>query len=365
MNGSETAAARRREKLGVLVVNFGEPADPTPASVEAFLERIFLQNAGLEPDEAALTRARQLARDRAPSLVEEYATMGGSPLDPQARAQATALEDVLRARGHDVRTYPAFQFVPPLVREGVAAARADGVETLVVVPVYPLCGKSTTEAAIADVHAALRERAWAPELLSVSGWHHHPDYVALRADHVRDFMSARGLDARDRDTLLYFSVHGTPIKYLDEGSRYDRYVEEHCRDVAARVGAPRYAVGFQNHTNRRVRWTQPDNEDRIREATERKLVVVPISFMHEQSETLVELDHGVRAFAESLGKEFHRVPVPHDAPRFHAVLADLVEGLLAGASAPLFARCRCVAAACTWCTNGMRDLPPSPYATAS
>jgi ferrochelatase len=145
------------KKTGVLVINFGEPAEPTRENVEAFLERIFLQNAGLEPDEAALARARQLARDRAPSLVEEYASMGGSPLDAQARAQASALDALLRARGHDVRTYAAFQFVPPLVRESVAAARADGVETLVAMPVYPLCGKSTTEAAILDVHAALAD----------------------------------------------------------------------------------------------------------------------------------------------------------------------------------------------------------------
>jgi ferrochelatase len=251
------------------------------------------------------------------------------------------------------------------VRESVAAARADGVETLVVVPVYPLCGKSTTEAAILDVHAALADLSWAPQVLAVSGWHHHPEYIALRAGHVRAFMDTHRLDPSDSDTLLYFSVHGTPIKYLEEGSRYDRYVEEHCRDVAARIGVDRYAVGFQNHTNRRVRWTQPDNEDRIRGAPERRLVVVPISFMHEQSETLAELDHGVRSFAESLGKEFHRVPVPHDSPRFHGVLANLVEGLLAGARAPLFARCRCVGAVGTWCTNGMRDLPPSPYAPAA
>jgi ferrochelatase len=348
-------------RIGVLVVNFGEPDDPTPESVEAFLERIFLQNAGLEPNEAALARARQLARDRAPSLVREYAAMGGSPLKAQAEAQAAALEAELRARGRDARTYAAFQFVPPLVRDVVARARAEGVETLVALPIYPLCGKSTTEAAIADVHGALDELGWDPEVRCVAGWHHHPDYVALRADHVRAFLAARNLDPRDPDTLLYFSAHGTPIKYIEEGNRYDRYVEEHCRAVAARVGTDRYAVGFQNHTNRRVRWTQPDNEERIREARERRLVVVPISFMHEQSETLVELDHGVRSFAESLGKELHRVPVPHDAPVFAGVLADLVERVLDGARLPPLARCRCVNVPGTWCTNAMRELPPSPY----
>lgn len=355
----------QRPRIGVLVLNFGEPEDPTVDKVEAFLERIFLQNAGLEPDEVALARARQLARERAPSLLEEYAAMGGSPLKAQAEAQAAALATELRARGHEADTYVAFQFVSPLVREVVERARDDRVDVLVALPVYPLCGKSTTEAALADVHAALAELGWSPDLRCVAGWHHHPDYVALRADHVRAFLAGRELDPSDPDTLLYFSVHGTPIKYLEEGNRYDRYVEEHCRAVAARVGAARYAVGFQNHANRRVRWTQPDNENRIREAPERRLAVVPISFMHEQSETLVELDRAVRSFAESLGKEFHRVPVPHDAPRFAGVLADLVERVLEGACPPLLARCRCVGLPATWCTNGMRDLPPSPYAPAT
>jgi protoporphyrin/coproporphyrin ferrochelatase len=354
-----------KKKIGVLVINFGEPEQPTLERVQPFLERIFLQNAGLEPDESAVARARQLARDRAPGLIEEYEAIGGSPLKEQADAQAVALGEELRARGHDARTYSAFQFVPPLVRDAVEQARADGVDVLVALPVYPLCGKSTTEAAVVDVRAALDELEWAADFRALSGWHYHPGYVELRTEHIREFARARALDLTDPDTLLYFSVHGTPIKYLEEGSRYDRYVEEHCRDIAERLGTARYGVGFQNHTNRRVLWTQPDNEDRIREAPEKRLVVVPISFMHEQSETLAELDHGVRSFAEELGKEFHRVPVPHDAPGFRSVLADLVEDVLDGPREGGLSRCRCVSGGRTWCTNGARELPPSPYAAVT
>lgn len=350
--------------VGVVVINFGEPAEPTLEQVRPFLERIFLQNAGLEPGESALARARQLAEERAPSLIDEYRAIGGSPLKAQADAQAAALEAELRARGHTVRTFSAFQFVEPLVRDGLAQARAAGVDTLVALPVYPLCGKSTTEAAIDDVRAALEETGWAPEVVMLSGWHHHPDYVALRADHIRGYVDTHGLDLRDPETLLYFSVHGTPIKYLEEGSRYDRYVDEQCREIAQRLGTDRYAVGFQNHTNRRVRWTQPDNEDRIRDVAEHRLVVVPISFMHEQSETLVELDDAVRGFAEELGKSFHRVPVPHDSPRFHGVLADLVEEALTDPPGARLSPCRCVRGRDVWCTNGARDLPPSPFAPA-
>jgi ferrochelatase len=187
--------------------------------------------------------------------------------------------------------------------------------------------------------------------------------VKLWTDHIRTFAAHRGLDFTHPDSLLYFSVHGTPVKYIHDGNRYDRYAFEHCAEIAAALDADRYAVGFQNHTNRRIVWTQPDNEVRIREAAERRLIVVPISFLREQSETLAELDHELRDFADGLGKEFHRVPVPHGDPALPVLMADLAceaasENPGAGR---VLSRCRCRAGDGTWCTNGARELPASPY----
>lgn len=353
------------EKIGILFINFGEPDEPTPEKVEPFLERIFLQNGGLEghTTEEARERARTLAKRRAPGLIREYESIGGSPLNAQAQAQADGLARVLEERGWDARVYSAFQFTEPTIPRKVAEAREDGMETLVALPVYPICGQSTTVEAIRAVKRSMDDHGWDRSLVALSGWHHHPDYRALRAGHIADFVAERGLDLNDDDTVLYFSVHGTPVKYLDEGNRYDRYVEESCADLAERLGTDRYAVGFQNHTNRGIPWTQPDNEDLIQGLDETKLVVVPLSFMHEQSETLAELDHELRAFTEEQGKAFHRVPVPHDHEAFPELLADLVAEALqaAGGEGTELATCRCSDVAGTWCTNGARELPPSPY----
>lgn len=352
--------------LGVLVVNFGEPDEPTAERVVPYLERIFLQNVDLERHtaDAAVRRARELAAARAPGLIEDYRAIGGSPLNAQADRQAVALEEELRRRGRRATTYSVFQFVKPLIEEGVARARGDGIDRLVVLPVYPLCGQSTTVAALRRTRDALDALGWGPELKGLSGWHHDDAYAELRADGIRDFVRGRGLDLSDPDTVLHFSVHGTPVKYLDEGNRYDRYVEEHTREIARRLDVgDRYSVGFQNHSNRGILWTQPDNEARISALLERRLVIVPIAFMHEQSETLAELDVDLREHVEAQGKEYHRVPVPHDDPRFVRYLADLVTRV-AGADPSadaVLAPCRCATLPGIWCTNGARELPPSPY----
>lgn len=320
-------------KIGVILLNFGEPEQATPEEVIPFLERIFTVNMRLEPHlspEAAKARIRVLAEERAPGLIEEYEAIGGSPLNRQAAAQAEALEAELIRRGHDVRGYVAHQFADPLIADVVARAKADGVERLVGFPVYPLCGPSTTVAALRDLRRAVEAMGWDVPLDEIGCWHRHPLYIELRADGVRETARAAGLDLADPRVAVVFSVHGTPMKYIEEGSPYVEHAEKACASIAEALGVATYHIGYQNHTNRPVAWTQPDVEKVIEEIDADHVVVVPIAFMHEQSETLAELDHELREEAEARGLGFHRVAVPHDDPRLAALLADLVEPLITG-----------------------------------
>src|SRR5690606_5974021 len=141
------AAGGHGVKVAVLVVNFGEPESARLEEVTPFLERIFEANAPLEggriePSRGA--RSRELAAARAPALVETYRAIGGSPLNAQSREQAAALEEELRRRGADAVCHAVFQFTPPSVEDGVRAALAGAPDALVALPVYPLCGASTT-----------------------------------------------------------------------------------------------------------------------------------------------------------------------------------------------------------------------------
>jgi ferrochelatase len=345
-------------KTGVLLLNFGEPENPVPEEVIPFLERIFSLNAplmgGQATPEQVQARSRKLAEDRAPGLIAEYQVIGGSPLHQQAREQAEGLEAELRRRGHDAVVLLGMQFTEPSIAQAVDQIRAAGVEQLVAVPVYPLCGPSTTVAALTTLDQQITQQNWEVPVRQVTGWHRHPAYIQLRADAIREVLRENGLTLGGR-TKLVFSAHGTPIKYLEEGSRYDIYVRDFCARVAEEVGATEYTIGYQNHTNRPgVQWTQPDVDRVIAEIDADNVVVDPVSFMHEQSETLAELDHELREEAEGRGLGFYRVGIPHAVPEFMRVLADLVEGSLQGgreiAGVP-FRQCLCKPTAGTCCLN--------------
>ena len=344
---------------GIAVLNFGEPAAADREVVVDYLERIFLANMDIEGDtteEAARERARSLAERRAPGLMEEYGEIGGSPLNAHADRQADLVEAELRERGYDVETYIGYQFMEPFIGDAAEQAHEDGVDRLIGLPVYPLCGPSTTVQALEKLADAVDDLDWDVPYTEITGYHTHSAYARLRADNIRKTLDREGITL-DEDTRLVFSAHGTPTYYLDEGSRYVQYVEEHCEMVSGMLGYPDYELGYQNHANRDVEWTQPDVEELIEEIDAEHVVVDPTSFMHEQSETLSELDVELREEAEEEGLGFTRVPVPYDDERFVGLLADLTEPFIADFDPDLYGlqQCKCRPEPNAMCLNARRN----------
>ncbi|WP_339106078.1 ferrochelatase [Haloterrigena salinisoli] len=344
---------------GIAVLNFGEPSEPARDAVVDYLERIFLANMEIEGDttpDAARERAHELAERRVPALIEEYEAIGGSPLNAHAEKQARLLESELANRGYDVTTYNGFQFTEPFVEDAAAAAFDDGVSQLIGLPLYPLCGPSTTVQALEDLSAAVDDQGWDPDYHEITGWHTHSAYLRVRADAIRDALERYGLELGS-DTRLVFSAHGTPKYYLEEGSRYAQYVEEYTEIIGRMLGSPGYELGYQNHENRDVEWTEPDVESVVEDLDAERIVVDPVSFMHEQSETLSELDIELREEAEAQGTEFFRVPVPYDDSRFIELLADLVEPFVADFDPEYygFQSCTCRDSPTAMCLNARRN----------
>jgi ferrochelatase len=313
---------------GVLLINFGEPETTSLDEVVPFLERIFAANSRLEPGsspESERSRSHMLAQQRAPDLARSYARIGGSPLNEQALEQARMLSAELTSRGVEIPVEVGMQFTEPTIEDAITRLRRHNPNKLAVLPVYPLCGPSTTVAALISVTTITESLGWEPEILEITGWHRHPGYHSLRSRTIRHAAQAANLDLNAESNRLVFSAHGTPMRYIREGSRYVEYVEEWCAAQGQSLGVHNWNLGYQNHSSRRVRWTQPSIEEALQSLDGVKNVLIdPVSFMHEQSETLMELDIDLRDEAAALGIRLHRVPVPHDDGAFSSILADLV-----------------------------------------
>ena len=316
-------------RVGVLLLNLGGPEQIE--DVRPFLFNLFADPEIIRLPFPWLQRplAWLLSSSRAKRSQANYQQIGGgSPLRRITEEQAAALKQVLADRGTEANIYIGMRYWYPFTEEAVAQIKRDGIERLVVLPLYPHFSISTSGSSF-----RLLQQLWVedPSLQRivytvVPSWYDRPGYNAAMADLI-----AQELDQLDQpdQAHIFFSAHGVPVSYVEEaGDPYQREIE-HCTElIMAALNRPNpHTLAYQSRVGP-VEWLQPYTEDAIEALAHegvKDLVVVPISFVSEHIETLQEIDIEYREIATESGIQgFHRVPALNTHPRFIADLADLV-----------------------------------------
>jgi ferrochelatase len=246
---------------------------------------------------------------------------GGSPLVSLTYEQRAQLKDALRDAG-DFRVYAAMRYGQPSARDVVGRMLADGVERAVALPLYPHYCRATSGSSLHDLHRCLQEVEACIPVTELRSWPQHPGYIAALADLV-----ARSL-ARvpGQKVHLLFSAHGVPQSFIDAGDPYLKEIESTASALRRIFPDVPSSLAFQSRTGR-GRWLGPQaaaETARLGRTGVEALVVVPLSFVSDNSETLYDLDISLRAAAAQAGiKAFLRVPALNDSPAFIAALRDM------------------------------------------
>jgi ferrochelatase len=306
----------------VVLMNLGGPDSPT--AVRPFLYNLFSDPAiiGL-PAPLRLPLAWLIARRRCAVASEIYAHLGGaSPLLANTEAQARALEAAL---GAGYRCFIAMRYWHPLTAAAVAAVKAWQPDDIVLLPLYPQFSTTTTGSSLtAWRHEAARQGLDCPTRI-VSNYPTEPGFIAALTGAI-DLALAAGSQAMSVRLLL--SAHGLPLKIVRRGDPYPQQVEATAAAVVAALAHPLadWRVCYQSRVGP-LAWLGPSVDEEVRRAGRdgAGLVIAPISFVSEHSETLVELDRDYRRVAEASSVPgYWRASTVGTDPRFIAGLARLV-----------------------------------------
>lgn len=314
---------------GVLVVNLGSPAAPTPEALREYL-REFLSDRRVVTLSPLLwqplLRLVILPR-RAPASAELYRrvwTPDGSPLVAIGRRQVAALAARL-GPGHPVRL--AMRYGQPSLHQGLRELLAAGCRRIVLLPLFPQYAEATTGSVRAAARAELRRLDPAAELLDVPPWHEDRDYIAAVADRLRE--AASGGAPRHH----VFSFHGLPQKVVDRGDPYAGHCTATARALAAELGlaADQWTQVYQSRFGPAA-WLQPYADRAVPALAARhpRLVVACPGFVADCLETLDEIGHLLaQAFRAAGGEDFVLAPCANDHPRLIEALAGLAQRALA------------------------------------
>jgi ferrochelatase len=310
-------------RIAVVLMNLGGP-DALDA-VAPFLFNLFSDPAIIRlPAFLRLPLAGVISGRRARVAREIYRRLGGgSPLLANTRAQAQALEAAL---GADHRCFVAMRYWHPTSVETAREVAEWAPDEIVCLPLYPQFSTTTTASSLAAWRTAASRTGIDQPVRVVCCYPSNKGFVEGIAGRIRPALDFVG--GGDNPPRLLLTAHGLPQKIVHAGDPYRDQVEATAEAVIAALDRPgiNWQVCYQSRVGP-LRWIGPATDDEIRRAGRDgvPLVIAPISFVSEHSETLVELDIDYRRLAEASGvPAYHRVPTVGIEPGFIHSLASLV-----------------------------------------
>jgi ferrochelatase len=317
-------------RVAIVLFNLGGPDQAS--SVRPFLVNLFTDPAILRvPGFIRPWLGKLIAWRRTAPALENYMVLGGkSPLLELTLEQAAALKAALADDpGVECETFVAMRYWHPMSEETARAVQQWGPDEVLLLPLYPQFSTTTTGSSMIAWDEAARAIGLDVPTTTLCCFHSHPGFSEATARLVREsYAKARAELPPEVPLRVLFSAHGLPESIVKSGDPYQWQVEQTVKGVLDALDMPELdaLTCYQSRVTPQ-KWIGPSTEDEIERAAHEKVAILlcPIAFVSEHSETLVELDVEYREEADKLGiPGYFRVPAQNSDRGFIAALADLV-----------------------------------------
>ena len=321
------------EKVGVLLLNLGGPE--RIKDVGPFLYNLFSDPEIIRLPIPAFQKplAWLISTLRSTKSQEAYLSIGGgSPIRRITEQQARELQSKLRENGLNATTYIAMRYWHPFTESAIADMKADGIDQVVVLPLYPHFSISTSGSSFRELKKLRDSDSDFKKIpiRCIRSWFDQSGYLKSMVELISEQIS---LCQNPSNAHVFFTAHGVPKSYVEEaGDPYKDQIEA-CSllivdELEKYLGHSNpYTLSYQSRVGPEE-WLKPYTEDVLEELGKSEiddLIVVPISFVGEHIETLQEIDIEYKEIAEKAGiKNFRRVKALNTHPTFINGLNDLV-----------------------------------------
>lgn len=309
-------------KTAVVLFNLGGP--DSLEAVQPFLFNLFNDKAIIRlPQPFRYLLAKFISKTRTKKAVAIYRHMGGkSPLLENTLAQAKALEESLKSEKADYKVFVAMRYWYPFTAAAATLVKEYNPDEIVLLPLYPHYSTTTTQSSLREWYRVAKDINVPTQ--EVESYPLDELYINAHVEMLKPIYQEATAYGSPR---ILFSAHSLPQKVIDAGDPYQEQTIQTAKAIIKTFGTDiDYQVCYQSRVGR-LKWLEPTTEAEIKRAAIDKVpvVVVPISFVSEHSETLVELDIDYKNMAVSMGVSFYgRVPTLSCHPLFIETLKKKV-----------------------------------------
>lgn len=302
------------DKIGVLLLNMGGPDSLN--AVKPFLYNLFsdpyIANFGFIQKPMAWF----ISTLRAKKVKKAYEKINGkSPLKEITIAQAIALE---KALGNNFKVLVGMRYWHPFIEESLNEFKKLDIKKIVAISLYPQFCTATTSSVIEKFKECAKGYF---EFKIISSWCDYYLFIDAWIEQINQSFEKYG-----RDCFVLFSAHSIPLSLYKKGDPYISEVERSVKAITNKMKLQQFKIAYQSRTGP-VKWVKPSTEEVIEELAKsgnKKILVVPISFVSDHIETLYEIDIVYKKKANDFGIQLYRVDSLNTSPKFIEALKNLV-----------------------------------------
>jgi len=314
---------KNKIKKVVILFNLGGP--DKLESVEPFLFNLFNDPEILNvPSIFRYPLAKFISKRRAPTAKQIYKEIGNkSPILELSQEQATSLENSLSSKG-DYKCFVVMRCWHPRAADVIKKVKEFNPEEIILLPLYPQFSAATSGSSINEWNDLCKKENYKVKTKTICCYPTENGFVESHVKLIKTTLNK----IESKNFKLLFSAHGLPEIKIKKGDPYQWQVEETVRAIMSKLKRENldYVISYQSRVGP-LRWIGPStNEEIIKYSKEKKgIVIVPVAFVSEHSETLVELDIEYKKLAEDNGCSFYkRVPALGIEENFIKGLGNLV-----------------------------------------
>lgn len=310
-------------KQALILLNMGGPNNLD--EVEIFLKNMF-NDKNIITVKSDLLRsfiAFMITTSRKNEAKSNYEKLGGkSPLVGYTKLLLAKLENALPKLHIDF----AMRYTPPFADEVIQTLKEKDIKEVILLPLYPQFSTTTTKSSLEDFRFALHKAKIDIKIKTFKKFYKNEIYNNLLIDRLEEALEDK--DAKEFD--LIFSAHSLPQKIVDKGDPYEQEVIAHVnllKDILQKrnLHFKDIHIAYQSKLGP-VKWLEPSLEDKLKSLKNKKVLISPLSFTIDNSETEFELVIEYKEVADELGfDEYLVAKCPNDSDKFVEAIKDIIQ----------------------------------------
>jgi protoporphyrin/coproporphyrin ferrochelatase len=313
-------------KIAVVLLNLGGP--DKIENVRPFLYNLFSDKWIIRaPFIIRKLIAYIISTKRYKEASENYEIMGGkSPLLDETKKQKNSLKQSLLKKGINAKIFISMRYWHPLSSEVIKELEEYNPDEIILLPLYPQLSSSTTISSFEDFEKSISNSKVNAKIKKIGCYFDDEKFVESHVTLIKN--EIKKFSEKEKENLkIIFSAHSIPVKFVTQGDPYQWQIEKTYKAILndKEISNIENSLSYQSKVGP-IEWLAPQTEDVIRITAEegKNMIIVPIAFVSEHIETLVELDVEYKEIADKLGVKYNRVPALTEDAKFIECLSDMV-----------------------------------------